>query len=270
MSSLSPSHASDSSNSNSTSTSHVDSLTAQLPAILCLHGGGSNTTVYKIQTRRLYWRLSSRFRFVFVQAPIEGPPGGGILPVFASVAPFYRWVSRRFQLGESTVEITSADEVAALDELLLRTMDENGGREGFAGVMGFSQGARLTAGLLLRQQLELETYGSSQWGFRFGVMIGGPFPPIALTPNVTEMEYPVISQVPTVHAWGREDSVKEGARQLADVCDGPKTCVMDFDGGHHLPLKDDEAAELCGLIIDAWRAGGGKDLKPSPSNVLER
>lgn len=187
-----------------------------------------------------------------------------MLPVFASLAPFYRWVSRRFKVGERTTESTPADEVATIDELLLRAMDENGGRESFAGVMGFSQGARLTAGLLLRQQLEIETHGSSKWGFRFGVIIGGPFPPIGLTPDVAEMEYPIMSQVSTVHAWGREDPLKESARQLADVCDGPKTFVMDFDGGHHLPLKDDQAGQLCDLILDAWHAAGGRDPKMMP------
>src|SRR5271154_2020825 len=116
-----------------------DSSGKLLPAILCLHGGGSNSTVFKIQTRRLQWALNSQFRFVFAQAPHEGTPGMGMLPVFASCAPFYRWVTRRYTAPAGTgtgtgtgtssgsgaaggagssptaVEFTPPDEVAQLD-----------------------------------------------------------------------------------------------------------------------------------------------------------
>lgn len=238
-----------------------DPSTAHLPAILCLHGGGSNATVFKIQTRRLYWRLSSRFRFVFAQGPIEGEPGWGMLPTFASLAPFHRWVSRRFQPGERGDEMVPTAEVEVMDDIILRAMEENGGRSSFVGVMGFSQGARLAAGLVLRQQLELRERGFSKWGFRFGVFIGGPFPPFGLVDEDWQLDYPVMGQLPTVHAWGRSDHVRQGAKELADACDGADTFVMDFEGGHHLPLTDGEAEELCGLIVDAWHAAGGKDTK---------
>ncbi len=148
-----------------------------------------------------------------------------------------------------------------MDAIILRAMEENGGRSSFVGVMGFSQGARLAAGLVLRQQLEIREMGFSKWGFRFGVVIGGPFPPFALVDEDWELDYTLMGQVPTVHAWGRRDQVRQGAKELADVCDGANTFVMDFEGGHHLPLTDHEADELCGLIVDAWHAGGGRDEK---------
>lgn len=242
-----------------TLTSPTTDTNAHLPAILCLHGGGSNATVFKIQTRRLYWRLGARFRFVFAQGPLEGDPGWGMLPAFASVTPFYRWVSTRFQLGDGDVEVTAADEVRVMDNIILNAMEENGGRESFVGVMGFSQGARLTAGMLLRQQMEIRDLGASKWNFRFGVVIGGPYPPIGLSPTGAEVEdYSLMGKMPTVHAWGRDDPVRFGAKDMVDACDSADTFVMDFEGGHHLPLTDPEADELCGLIIDAWHAGGGK------------
>ena len=149
-----------------------------------------------------------------------------------------------------------------MDAIILRAMEENGGRGSFVGVMGFSQGARLAAGLVLRQQLEIKEYGGSKWGFKFGVVIGGPLPPIGVMADEgMELDYSVMGQVPTVHAWGREDQVRQGAKEMADACDSPNTFVMDFAGGHHLPLTDHEADELCGLIVDAWHAAGGKDQK---------
>ncbi|KIX09926.1 uncharacterized protein Z518_01007 [Rhinocladiella mackenziei CBS 650.93] len=234
-----------------------DSAGNPLPAVLCLHGGGSNSTVFKIQCRRLIWNLEKQFRFVFAQAPIEGTPGHGMIPVFASCAPFYRWVTRRFKSGESDVELTPTDEIQAVDDILLRVMRENGGIECFKGVIGFSQGARLVSGLLLRQKREERDLGSSKWKFAFGVMIGGPFPPIAMAEEVDVKDYELLRTVPTVHAWGRDDHVMEGCKALKEACESDNCFQMDFEGGHHLPLKDVEAKDLCDLIMAAWYASGG-------------
>lgn len=236
-----------------------DSSGHLLPAILCLHGGGSNATVFKIQSRRLIWNLQGQFRFVFAQASIEGTPGFGMLPVFASCAPFYRWVERRFKMGESEVEETPEDEIRGLDENLVRVMEENGGVKSFVGVMGFSQGARLVPGLLLRQRIEeRDKLGGSIYKFKFGIMIGGPYPPIAMHSKVKVEDYELLKTVPTVHAWGRDDHVIEGCKRLREACDGDECFQMAFEGGHHMPLKDDEARDLCDLIMAAWYAGGGK------------
>jgi predicted esterase len=279
-----------------------DSNGALLPAILCLHGGGSNATVFKIQTRRLIWQLEKQFRFVFAQAPIEGTPGFGMLPVFASCAPFYRWVNRRFKAGESDVETTPAAEVDTIDSIIYDVMEANGGVDSFKGVMGFSQGARLTAGLLLRQKIqerddlassssssEFPTSGTAtttttttttpsssasasastglgrglKTKFAFGIMIGGPYPPIGLSPSpssdeVDMADYKLLKDIPTVHAWGRDDHIRPGCEALARLCESDHSFQMDFEGGHHLPLKDVEAKDLCDLIMAAWYAGGGK------------
>ena len=230
---------------------------APLPAILMLHGGGSNATVFKIQARRLLWNLEKQFRFVFAQAPIEGTPGFGMLPVFESCAPFYRWVSRKFKAGESDVEGTGREEVERIDEIIEKVMQENGGVETFRGIIGFSQGARLVPGLLLRQKIEERELGSSRWKFGFGVMIGGPFPPISLSETVDIKDYDLLKEVPTVHAWGRDDHVRSGCLDLLKACESDNCFQMDFAGGHHLPLKDVEAKDLCDLIMAAWYAGGG-------------
>lgn len=241
-----------------TSQPTLDSTGAPLPAILCLHGGGSNATVFKIQTRRLYWNLQKQFRFVFAQAPIEGTPGHGMLPVFESCAPFYRWVTRRFKAGESDVEGTPAAESEAIDKILFDTMEANGGVDTFKGVIGFSQGSRLVAGLLLRQKIEERDHGASKTKFAFGIMIGGPFPPIVLSETVDTNDYKLLREIPTVHAWGRDDHVKPGCEELRQACESDNCFQMDFAGGHHLPLKDVEAKDLCDLIMAAWYAGGGK------------
>ncbi len=180
-----------------------------------------------------------------------------MLPVFESCAPFYRWVNRKFVVGESDVEGTGREEVERLDGIIEKVMAENGGVESFKGIIGFSQGARLVPGLLLRQKIEEREFGSSRWKFEFGVMIGGPFPPISLSDTVDIKDYDLLKEVPTVHAWGRDDHIKSGCLDLLKACESDNCFQMDFAGGHHLPLKDVEAKDLCDLIMAAWYASGG-------------
>lgn len=162
-------------------------------------------------------------------------------------------------MGESQTEETPVEEVDALDARLVKLMEENGGVETFVGVMGFSQGARLVPGLLLRQLIERrDKLGGSMWKFKFGIMIGGPYPPISLHKDVKLEDYALLKTIPTVHAWGRDDHVIEGCKELYAACDGDECFQMDFEGGHHMPLKDGEARDLCDLIMAAWYAGGGK------------
>jgi predicted esterase len=181
----------------------------------------------------------------------------GMLPIFASCAPFYRWVSRRFKMGEGDSESTPRGEIEAVDEILGKVMHENGGVESFVGIIGFSQGARLVPGLLLRQLIEERDLGQSKRKFKFGVIIGGPFPPIAMSESVNVEDYQLLQKVPTVHAWGRDDPVIKGAMRMADIAENENCFQMDFAGGHHLPLKDDEARDLCDQILAAYYASGG-------------
>jgi predicted esterase len=235
-----------------------------LPVILCLHGGGSTSTVFKIQCRRLIWTLGSQFKFVFVNAPHEGDPGFGMLPVFESCAPFYRWVTRKWKLGEGPTEPTPEEEVRLIDAALDQAVDTEAGLRGWrnvVGVIGFSQGARLVGGLLLRQKLweqEHPSDDSGKWHLKFGVVVGGPYPPIAMSEKVDQSQYELLKEVPTVHAWGKEDHVRSGCEELREVCDSDVCFQMDFKGGHHMPLTDVEAKDLCDLIMAAYYASGGK------------
>ena len=147
-----------------------------------------------------------------------------------------------------------------------------GGWDRVVGVMGFSQGARLVPGLLLRQKLLERAGRESRWKLKFGIIIGGPYPPISLPPpsldehennnnnvdvNTNTTDYSLLQTIPTVHAWGTDDHVKSGCLALQDACEGDTCFQMEFEGGHHMPLRDVEAKDLCDLIMAAWFAGGG-------------
>lgn len=161
-------------------------------------------------------------------------------------------------MGEAELEQTGTEEIRTLDAIIEKVMDDNGGPATFAGVIGFSQGARLVPGLLLRQLFEQKTrLGGSMYKFKFGVMIGGPYPPIGVHEGVKVEDYELLRKIPTVHAWGRDDHVIEGCKQLHQLCEGDECFQMDFEGGHHMPLSDSEARDLCDLMMAAYFAGGG-------------
>ena len=63
-----------------------------LPRILCLHGGGANAEAFRLQTRGLFRLLGATFRFVFPDAPYLSPPDPRIMPTYAHLQPFRRWL----------------------------------------------------------------------------------------------------------------------------------------------------------------------------------
>ncbi|EEH03892.1 conserved hypothetical protein [Histoplasma capsulatum G186AR] len=150
--------------------------TDPLPSILCLHGSGTSAAIFKIQTIRLRRELQHRFSFVFIDAPFQTDPDPGVLPVFADAGPYFTWVDLS-TLPVSCRSLATKDEetkeMSALQrsilrgrtqlmpartvELLEKTVREQIERDGrgFVGVIGFSMGGRLAAGLLLEQQERL-------------------------------------------------------------------------------------------------------------------
>ncbi|XHG08834.1 hypothetical protein AWENTII_011923 [Aspergillus wentii] len=142
-----------------------------LPAILCLHGHGTNAAIFHLQARRIVSALHTRFRFIFVNAPFDSPPGPGVQPAFTDLGPFYRWHCDSTVVGE--FDITSEDverERRHVRDLLTGYFErENAGEgPGIVGIMAFSQGTRLATGICMDRELRK--------GVKFAILIGGTFP----------------------------------------------------------------------------------------------
>lgn len=166
------------------------------------------------------------------------------------------------------MEAVPEEEIDLVDQMLdacvrkeCGSEEDESGWSKVVGVMGFSQGARLVPGLMLRQLVLKQEGRESRWDFKFGVIVGGPYCPISMLPEAEERDwkadYKLLKTIPTVHAWGREDHVKSGCIEMMEMCDGDVCFQMDFEGGHHMPLKDVEAKDLCDLVRAAWFASGG-------------
>ena len=238
---------------------------ANLPRILCLHGGGTSALIFQIQLRRLVYALREQFSFVFVTAPIESAPGPDVLPVFADLGPFYRWGALDSQ-GEESVQLQ-------VRELLKDAIEKDGGD--FVGVLGFSQGARMAAGLLSDQERG-ENEGMPNW--KFGVLLCGSHPPYSLRASRASLngskdevkidESGVISEptveemirVPSVHMRGLRDVHMEKGRRLAKFFSDK--IEFEFDQGHHLPGAAGDTtspktatADLADAILKQYHVG---------------
>lgn len=211
------------------------------PAILCLHGGGTNSVIFNIQTIRIQRVLESHFKFVFLDGPLEGEPGPGVLPVFEGLEPFLRWYIKRAE-----------DKPVVTDTLLQDFIEQQRMKDGrgFVGVLGFSQGAKVAAGLLLEQQLRQKKEGV-EWlgqGFGFGVLLNGTCPP--LTTNLTDEEKAERIRIPALHVVGRDDPWRENGLEMFEEHFHKETAVlMEFEVGHRLPILEEDTKKITNMIL---------------------
>ena len=232
-----------------------------LPRILCLHGGGTNARIFRAQTRGLINQLKSEYRFVFAQAPFDSHAGSDVLSVYSQWGPFQRWLRWR----PEHPEIDPEDVVRELDQSLedaMRQDDALGATGEWVALLGFSQGAKVSASLLYRQQIYEALGLHSTTNFRFGILFAGRAPLISLDPDLRLIaDLPDASQItdarelrrqsfqsihnekhilriPTIHVHGLRDKGVDLHRQLYDdYCAPSSRRLVEWDGDHRLPLK---------------------------------
>ncbi|KAG4432464.1 hypothetical protein IFR05_012054 [Cadophora sp. M221] len=228
------------------STGGTGTSTRSKPALLCLHGGGTNSTIFNIQTIRLQRALSASFEFVFIDAPFEAPPGPGVMPVFEGCGPFYRWT----KLGSDDMP----DETKKLIADVLARRDKN-----FVGIIGFSQGAKLAAGVCLEQQIRAsKTADVKRLGLlKFAVFLNGTSPP--LTSMLTAEEKGELIKIPSVHVVGLQDPWREESAALfGNSFDKKNSKKIEFDLGHRLPTAEKDTALIVGEISRMYRETSGR------------
>ncbi|KAJ5822700.1 hypothetical protein N7447_005040 [Penicillium robsamsonii] len=237
-----------------------DDSTIHLPRILCLHGGGTNARIFQAQCRGLIAGLKSEYRLVFAQAPFASQAGSDVLSVYSQWGPFRRWLRWR---PEHPV-ISPEDAVQEIDTWLEKTMhqDDLAGATGeWIALLGFSQGAKVSASLLYRQQSWQELFGTRPAGinFRFGILLAGqaPFismdsdltldPPLPDASQITDLRHSErelyygkghVLRIPTLHVHGLRDKGLDHHRKLfEDFCAPQSRRLIEWDGDHRIPLK---------------------------------
>ncbi|KAF1996262.1 hypothetical protein P154DRAFT_443792 [Amniculicola lignicola CBS 123094] len=259
-----------------------------LPRLLCLHGGGVNASIFAAQSRSLIKHLQHSFRLVWADGPFFCDPHSDIISVYASHAPFRRWL--RWLPEHSEIDAESCiEEIGYAIRTAMEDDEREGGRGEWVGLVGFSQGAKLSASLLLEQQCreeKAEREGSTEWdlgpvgvaglNWRFGILLAGRAPLSNLNPEiqksqalvsaanisegfqfVKEMDEGAILKKDTVHVHGMADPGLHLHRKLLnEYCEDGSAVLVEWDGAHRIPLRSKDVDRVVGAIYDVAEKTG--------------
>ncbi|KAK6953343.1 hypothetical protein Daesc_005646 [Daldinia eschscholtzii] len=256
-----------------------EDATLHLPRILCLHGGGTNARIFRAQCRVVSRTLEPYFRMVYAEAPYESGAGPDVLSVYAEHGPFKRWLRWLPEHPEIDDDRAIADVNASLKSAM--DADDRAGATGpWVGLLGFSQGAKLAASILYRQQIRSEKLGPAQAGsdWKFAVLMAGRAPIVNLDPKVFNstllsrasqvglagapdlmemMSGGHILRLPTIHVHGLNDPGLNLHRELyEEYCDPATARLVEWDGAHRVPLKGTDVQPLVDQILDVARTTG--------------
>ncbi|KAF2838390.1 hypothetical protein M501DRAFT_976739 [Patellaria atrata CBS 101060] len=230
-----------------------------LPRIACFHGSGSNSQVMNFQCTRLLLSLQADFELVFFDGPFPRPAGPGVLPVFEDMGPFNSWFNGTAATAEradgSGWDEAGTDGVERAFRLMLEeesaAAGEEGGRGEWVAALGFSQGSRVVAGMLLDQQRRAEQgVRERPIKFRFGVLCCGSGRPMrsAVTTQAGDLKDEIV-HLPTLHLHGLQDPfLKNGRDQYAKYFEHDKAVLCEIDYHHAMPWKTPDVERFAKLL----------------------
>lgn len=248
--------------------------TLHLPRILCLHGGGTNARIFRAQCRVLEKALRPTFRLCYAQAPFPSEPGPDVTLVYKDCGPFRAWL--RWRPGDPRLDAKSATEqIHGSLEKAMAEDDEKGATGEWVALLGFSQGAKICASLLLMQQARAERVGADDGvgpTFRFAVLLAGRGPLVALdpelgmTPGLVDASWLSVTagpaqqqsflavehrlRLPTIHVHGLQDPGLDLHRKLLhQYCDERHARLIEWDGNHRLPIKTKDVTPVVDEIL---------------------
>jgi hypothetical protein len=256
-------------------------LTLHLPRILCLHGGGTNARIFRAQCRVLRAHLHTKFRLCFADAPFltkaHHPDVALAYKNFGTLRRWLRWMPDH-------PEIDAGLAIKAIEKSLDAAMkedDEKGATGEWVGLLGFSQGAKICASLMFRQQVRAEKKLEKRRGdsnYRFAILMAGRGPLVSLDPepvmtpwlcdasqlsllacpleNVAGREEHIL-RLPTIHVHGLRDQGLAFHRQLLEqYCEKGNTRLVEWDGDHRVPIKRDQVSAIVEQILDIAKETG--------------
>ena len=254
--------------------------TLHLPRILCLHGGGTNARIFRLQCRVLEANLKSKFRLVFADAPFLSQAGPDVVSVYKNHGPFRRWLRWR----PDQPELEAEEVVYNIEVFLAAAMEADnmlGATGPFIGLLGFSQGAKMCASLLFRQQVRAEKLGRhcADTDFRFAVLLAGRGPLVSLDPELVmspslvdaaHMGFQLfpdptrtdhLLRLPTIHVHGMRDQGLPLHRQLHDrYCEKGTTRLIEWNGIHRVPIDSKVVGPIVDEIMSIARQTGALEV----------
>lgn len=241
--------------------------------------------VFQSQCRALSHDLSPHFRLLYANGPFPSAAGPDVTTVYGDSGPFRRWF--RWLPEHPQVEPWSA--IRSIQESLDAAVEEDdrrGATGEVVGLLGFSQGAKLAASLLLAQQWRgengVKVDGGEMRNYRFAVLLAGRAPLVAFHPGQLEnpnlvdanhsgdqIEVDVwkgtdhVLRMPNLHVHGLKDPGLELHRKLwGDYCDdygSGRARMVIWDGGHRVPILKGVVGEIVEGILGMARETGVLD-----------
>lgn len=161
----------------------------------------------------------------------------------------------------------------------MREDDELGADGEWVGLMGFSQGAKMSASLLFDQQVREEkgvNVGPRKTSWRFAVLLAGRAPLVSLSEysaDIRGLQDPeLISEgfdqlddpdgrcelrLPTIHVHGLKDKGLHLHRRLLEqYCEPGSTTLVEWDGDHRVPIKSNDVKSIVDAILDVSQETG--------------
>ena len=150
--------------------------------------------------------------------------------------------------------------------------DKEGGRGDWVGLVGFSQGAKVVASLLLREQM-LTVAGERGQRWKFAVLMAGRGPLIQMTKGGSVLGLAGANQprcvadegfidewrrrrglllsLPTLHVHGLGDEgLQEHRRLMEEWCDERSTRMVEWMGGHRIPIKKHDVTTVVEQVLE--------------------
>ncbi|XP_077224684.1 dihydrofolate reductase-like [Tasmannia lanceolata] len=194
------------------------------PRFLCLHGFRTSGEIIKKQVWKWPESVVEKLDLVFVDAnfPAEGKSEvEGIFP-----PPYYEW----FQFNPLFTEYRNFEEcLAYIEECMIK-------HGPFDGLLGFSQGAILSAALPGLQAKGLALTKVPK--IKFLIIIGGAK---LASPTWSEKAYSSQIECPSLHFLGATDFLKPHGIKLLESCVEP--VVIHHPKGHTIPRLDEKSLE---------------------------
>ncbi|KAJ0087418.1 hypothetical protein Patl1_08609 [Pistacia atlantica] len=155
------------------------------PRFLCLHGFRTSGKIFKIQSEKWPQQVLEKLDLVFPDAPFPSQGKSEVEGIFDP--PYYEW----FQFNKEFTEYINFDEcLAYIEDFMIK-------HGPFDGLMGFSQGAILSAGLIGLQAKGVALTKVSK--IKFLIIIGGAK---FKSQSVAEIAYASPIQCPNLHFLG--------------------------------------------------------------------
>jgi hypothetical protein len=216
-------------------------------------------------------------------APFPSAAGPGILPFFEGCGPYKRWVppAEKLTLNGMKQGEASGTMHPQVEDLIRTTVQSVQSRGGHVvGVIGFSQGTRVVAGLLKGSEImkKLKEEGSGGEGergdlkwldFAFALSVCGSYPPPLIPPSASaalassslsaDQQKALVQSkinIPTYHVQGVSDEWAWAGKLLIEhsyEVGEDKSVVMEADMGHHYPAKPEESEKLKDWVLDMYQ-----------------